>query len=87
LGKYDPLHRHLLRQQTASYEMSFRDVERIIGALLPRGAQRPEWWANEQAPDPRHVQCRAWLAAGFHAFLVKGAERIRFERRQAAPAG
>jgi hypothetical protein len=61
--------------------MTFADVERVIAGLLPKSAQRSEWWANETSPETRHVQCRAWLDAGYHAFLVKGAERVRFERR------
>ena len=61
--------------------MSFRDIERIIGGLLPRSAQRPQWWANERSSDSRHVQCAAWLNAGFNAFLLKAEERVRFERR------
>ncbi len=44
---------------------------------LLKSAQRPEWWAN---PDTRYVQCRTWLDAGYNAFLVKGAEKVRFER-------
>ena len=81
MAKYDPLRHHLRRQKTAQYEMSFREIERVLGALLPKSAQRPEWWANESDADTRHVQCRAWLEAGYNALLVKGAERVRFKRR------
>ncbi|HEY2750140.1 DUF7662 domain-containing protein [Phenylobacterium sp.] len=81
MAKYDPLHGHLRRQKTATYEMTFPDVERIIAGLLPKSAQRSEWWANETDPQTRYVQCRAWLDAGYNAFLIKGAERVRFERR------
>jgi hypothetical protein len=81
MGKYDPLRDHLSRQRAAAYEMTFRDIERVLSQLLPKRAQRPEWWANETNPDSRHVQCRAWLEAGYTAHPVKGAERVRFERR------
>ncbi len=81
MAKYDPLHDHLRRQKTATYEMTFRDIERVLAGLLPHRAQRPEWWANERSPDTRHVQCRAWLDAGYDAVLENGAERVRFERR------
>jgi hypothetical protein len=80
MGKYDPLEGHLRRQKADTYEMSFRDVERVLGGLLPKSAQRPEWWANEQNPETRHVQCRAWLQAGFRAVVRPQAERVRFER-------
>jgi hypothetical protein len=81
MAKYDPLHAHLRRQKTALYEMSFRDIERVLTSMLPKSALHPEWWANERSPDSRHVQCRAWLDAGYHAFLQRGAEQVRFERR------
>ena len=81
MAKYDPLHSHLRRQKSAHYEMTFRDIERVLASLLPKSAQRLEWWANETSPDTRHVQCRAWLDAGFSAVPIKGAERVRFERR------
>jgi hypothetical protein len=80
MGKYDPLESHLRRQKTATYEMSFRDIERILGELLPKSANRPEWWANEQNPHTRHVQCKAWLRAGYQATPQIHVERVRFER-------
>ena len=80
MGKYDPLEHHLRRQCTATYEMSFRDIERVLGALLPKSSRRPEWWANEAAAT-RHVQCKAWLRAGYRAVASPAAERVRFERR------
>jgi hypothetical protein len=83
MGKYDPLEGHLRRQKTANYEMTFRDIERVLGSLLPKSARRPEWWANEQNPETRHVQCRAWLRAGYQAVPQTFAERVRFERGDA----
>jgi hypothetical protein len=81
MGKYDPLLAHLRRQTSATYEMSFRDIERLLTAFLPHGAERAEWWSNELEPRSGPVQSRAWLEAGYCAFLVKGADRVRFERR------
>lgn len=77
MGKYDPLGRHLRRQKGAIYEMSFRDIERVLGALLPRAAYRPQWWASE-APDAAHRA--AWMAAGYEADADVAAERVRFAR-------
>jgi hypothetical protein len=81
MGKYDPLEHHLRRQSTATYEMSFRDIERVLGDLLPKSCRRSEWWANEPAADTRHVQCKAWLRAGYRAVATPATERVRFERR------
>lgn len=81
MGKYDPLQTHLRRQKAAVYEMSFRDIEGVIHALLPKSAAQPQWWSegNDAAAAP--VQCRAWLTAGYSACLVKGADRVVFARQ------
>lgn len=84
MGKYDPLEGHLRRQKAATYDMSFRDIERVLGELLPKSAQRPEWWSNEQNPAIRHVQCKAWLRAGYRAVPYANGERVRFERCEPA---
>jgi hypothetical protein len=88
VAKYDSLGRYLSRRSGAEIQMSFAEIERLIGAMLPNGAARPQWWANDVEPSGRHVQARAWLDAGYDAFLVDGAERVRFTRRgqDAAPA-
>ena len=83
VGKYDPLEGHLRRQKATIYDMSFRDIERVLAAFLPRRAQRAEWWANEDTPGPGRIQCRAWLQAGYQARLHKEGERVRFERLKA----
>lgn len=81
MGKYDPLESWLRRKAGTEVELSFADIERIIGAMLPNSAVRPQWWANEASPDSRHVQSRAWRNAGYEAFLIPDAERVRFKRR------
>ena len=80
MGKYDPLEGYLRRQTLAEFQMSITEIERLIGAMLPASAARPQWWANEQGPRRTHVQCEAWLNAGFNAFLMNGKERVRFVR-------
>lgn len=80
MAKYTPLERHLRRCKLPSTELTFAHIERVIGAMLPNSAQRPEWWGNEQSSDTRHVQCLAWRAAGFSAELIKGEDRVRFTR-------
>lgn len=80
MGKYDPLRDYLKRQKADAFELTFAEIERRLGALLPNSAALPQWWANEAAPLSTHVQCCAWRDAGFEAFLVKGADRVRFRR-------
>ena len=80
VAKYDPLETYLKRRAGAELELSFADIERIVGAMLPNSASRPQWWANETDPASSHVQCRAWRDAGYNAFLLPR-ERVLFTRR------
>ena len=80
MGKYDPLGSYLRRKGKAEIELSFADIERIIGDMLTKSASRPQWWANEESENSRHVQIRAWRNSGYDAFLVAGSEQVRFRR-------
>jgi hypothetical protein len=81
MGKYDRLHHHLRRQRLEALEMTFAEIERCIGAMLPNSAQSPQWWANGEDAQTRHVQRKAWGDAHYDAVLIAGAERVRFRRR------
>jgi hypothetical protein len=68
MNKYDLLGNWLRRQPGVRVSPSFEDIEDEdrIGVKLPLTArQRPEWWGNEVSGDSRHVQCLAWLKAGW----------------------
>ncbi len=80
MAKYDPLCGHLRRQRHAEFELTFAEIERILGAMLPKSADRPQWWANVTDPDTTHVQRKAWREAGYDAFLLVGKDRVRFKR-------
>jgi hypothetical protein len=79
MAKYDPLQRYLARQKTARVELTFTDIERMIGAFLPKAAGRPQWWTEIEADVPPAVQVQAWRSAGYRARLTDG-ERVVFER-------
>ena len=80
MAKYDALEAHLARHSEEEFELSFEEVERIIGDALPVSASRPQWWANETNPDSSHVQSRSWRNAGYDAFLLPQC-RVLFRRR------
>lgn len=82
MGKYDPLQDLLRRQRGETFEMSFAEIERRIGYMLPKSASRPQWWANTTDPATTHVQRKAWGDAGYDAFLIAGADRVRFRAVQ-----
>lgn len=79
MAKYDPLRRYLTRQKTGRVELSFSDIEHLIGAYLPKAAARSSWWTGEGAGRPSDVQVQAWRAAGYEAELVRG-EKVVFQR-------
>jgi hypothetical protein len=83
MAKYDPLRRYLSRQKTASVTLSFMEIERMIGALLPKSAAQTAWWADAGDDDPKAVQKAAWRDIGYTATLLPGEDRARFDRAAA----
>jgi len=87
-SKYAPLARYLRAQSGDSVRMKFSDIERVIGAKLPRSADTNRaYWSNNASNS---VMTRAWLAAGFRSEQVDLAGRKlvfrRIERSEATPA-
>ncbi len=80
MAKYDPLRNYLRRQKADSFELSFVEMERKIGYMLPKSATRPQWWAHPSDPECLQAQHKAWGEAGLDAFLIVGADRVRFTR-------
>ncbi|MBB5745723.1 DUF7662 domain-containing protein [Brevundimonas variabilis] len=80
MAKYDPLCHYLARQKSGTVSLTFTEIERLIGGMLPKSALRDDWWADLAEPDPKHVQKRAWRAAGYTAVRVPGQDRARFDR-------
>jgi hypothetical protein len=70
MSKYDPL-QHNLRARSQSgpdIELSFGEIEKILGFKLPPSArEHSAWWANERGT---HVQARAWMDAGWQVWRV-----------------
>jgi len=81
MGKYEPLETYLSQKGSRGFELSFAEIEEILGGSLPKSARRPQWWENKTNPACRHVQVKAWRNAGYNAFPVADAGRVRFERR------
>lgn len=60
--------------------MSFVEIERKIGYMLPKSANLPTWWTTSSNDDARRPQCKAWSEAGYDAFLITGKDVVRFTR-------
>src|SRR2546423_10654512 len=68
MGKYEPLGQFLRTQRTREVPLTFREIEKIIGAKLPSKAQHQRaWWSNN--PN-NNVMTKVWLAAGFESAQV-----------------
>jgi hypothetical protein len=76
--KYDPLRAYLLEQHLHEIELTFDEIEKILGpgVRLPESAELPQWWANQAAAG--HPQREAWRGAGYDAFLVRGSRKVMF---------
>jgi len=83
MSKYDALTKHLASRVESRVQMSFADLEALLGFVLPASARsyRP-WWANSAHG---HVQSKSWLEAGYQSEQVDlESERLVFVRLNAA---
>jgi len=46
--------------------LSFATIARIVGGLPQSASDYRSWWSDERGSS-RHVQARAWTAAGYFA--------------------
>ncbi len=82
MSKYDPLQTYLARYEGSQCTLGFAEIERIIGAALPRSAREyREWWAN-QVDTRSHPQAEAWQSAGWEVRSVQLGQRTEFVRRR-----
>jgi hypothetical protein len=92
-SKYQPLADWLAAQETPAVTLTFADVARILGSLLPAGARwqagwwTPEvyqsWWTRGEHSD---IHARLWRAAGWHVTAVDlETRRVTFTRLTEAP--
>jgi hypothetical protein len=78
MAKYDPLFEHLCRSGDGPVEMSFDEIEALVGPLPATASRQRAWWANEAAGG-RHVQAHAWVNAGRQVESVDvDRRRVRF---------
>ena len=68
MPKYTPLAVFLRRQKRIEVDLTFRDIERIVGGILPKAAAVDGWWRAdpEGSPMPQHI---AFADAGFDTVL------------------
>lgn len=78
-SKYRPLLDYLRRSQQQQIELTFGDIEQILGSPLPQSArQQRAWWSNRSKGA---VQASAWMEADYLVeTLDLAAERVTFSQ-------
>jgi hypothetical protein len=61
MRKYAPLAWHLTEQTTDRIELTFSEIEEIIGAALPRMAGNRDWWKH----NGNRIHPHAWVEVGW----------------------
>lgn len=78
MGKYEPLRKFLASQNKDQIQMSFAEIEAVLGEPLPASKRFPAWWSNNTM---NNVMTKEWLAAGFQSEQVDIAgEKLTFRR-------
>lgn len=79
MGKYESLGMFLRRQRAQEVPLTFREIEKIIGAKLPPKAQHYRaWWSNNPS---NNVMTKVWLEAGYESVRVDmSARKLVFRR-------
>jgi hypothetical protein len=62
-SKYDPLRRHLMQTGSEPTQMTFSDIEQVIGLPLPMSARTSDSWWLDRAPNKHRAHAKAWLDA------------------------
>lgn len=79
MAKYSPLQAHLRAHSGPSVQMSFSEIDQLVGGLPASARNHSAWWANEEGG--RHVQARAWMEVGWRVGDVNlTAERVHFAK-------
>lgn len=75
-GKYSPLADYLANSKDITLDLSFAEIENILGRPLPDSAEGYRaWWAN----DVTHSQARAWIGVGWQTSEVDlEARQVKF---------
>jgi hypothetical protein len=79
--KYQPLAEYLVSLDEDEIQLSFDDVEQVLGSKLPDVASNSNaFWANSKTDDS-HIWSHLWQAAGWETFNVNlTAKKLGFRR-------
>lgn len=80
MNKYDPLRDFLQKQTKPEFEMTFAEIEEVIGFPLSRSSQRARWWEKERNPQDAMPQRNAIRDGGYEATRLAEGKGVRFRR-------
>lgn len=82
MSKYQPLADHLTACRLDRLQMTFREIEAVLGFSLPASARKhTAWWANEVSGT--HTHSRSWQRVGYETVELDQARgRLTFRRRR-----
>lgn len=81
MGKYDPLEQYLVNSNKEAIELTFKEVEKIVGDNLPASATKyAAWWANIGEGTGSHPQAFAWHNAGYNASVNCIEKKVLFSK-------
>lgn len=80
INKYDALRDYLLQQTKDELELSFEEIEDILGFALSRSSQRARWWEKERSPQDAMPQRNAIRDGGYEATRLATGDGVRFRR-------
>jgi hypothetical protein len=85
MGKYEPLTEFLRKQRSDRIEMTFAQIQDVVGTKLPPSASLYRaWWSNNPSNS---VMTTAWRDAGFRSEQVDmEAGTVVFCRTDSVPA-
>lgn len=85
MSKYQALANHLKTSKKQTIKLEFKQIEEIVGEVLPPSAkQYPAWWANSRTADS-HSWAHLWIEAGWQATNVDlSDESVCFEQTRAS---
>jgi hypothetical protein len=79
-NKYDPLRDYLQQQTLPEFELTFEEIEEILGFSLSRSSQRARWWEKERNPEDAMPQRNAIRDGGYEATRLSSGTGVRFRR-------
>ena len=80
MNDYNALRDYLAKRKLPELVLSFEQIEEIIGAALPRAAQRASWWETLRSPQEKMPQREACLAGGYIATRQADGKSVRFKK-------